>query len=109
MTRQSAIFPRLPALVLLLTTGCYHFAFEQAAADVAPNVPTITYTEHPPTFVNGFVGTGRIDVHRYCERPIRTALHVSATDVLVSMATLLIYTPHTLEVVCPAPAPRGPR
>jgi len=109
MLRDSKTPRTVPWLSFLLATGCYHFAFDQAPPDVAPTTPTITYTEHPPTFVNGFVGTGRIDVHRYCDRPVRTALYVSATDVLVSMATLLIYTPHTLEVVCPAPPPAQAR
>jgi hypothetical protein len=62
----------------------------------------VTYTQHPATFVNGFIGTGVVDAHLYCPHPIRTELHVSAGDVLISLATLLVYTPHTLEVVCPA-------
>lgn len=106
MVRPAKTFAAVP---ILLSTGCYHFAFEQAPAGFAPNASTITHTEHPPTFINGFVGTGRVDVHRYCENPVRTALYVSVTDVLVSMATLLIYTPHTLQVVCPVPAPDGRR
>ena len=47
------------------------------------------------------IGTGKIDVTRYCPDPIRTELQVRATDVLLSMVTLLVYTPHTLYVTCP--------
>jgi hypothetical protein len=95
---------RLCVLLLALPAlgGCYRFAFEQEP-DVSR--PTVTYTSHPATFVNGFIGTGTVDAHAYCPHPIRTELHVSAGDVLLAMATLLIYTPHTLDVVCPAPGP----
>ena len=95
---------RVSALLLVLPAlgGCYRFAFQQ---EPDTSRPTVTYTNHPATFVNGFIGTGVIDAHSYCPNPIRTELHVSATDVLVSIATLLIYTPHTLDVVCPAPVP----
>ena len=88
----------LPAL-----GGCYHYAFNQQPD---ASGPTITYTKHPATFVNGFIGTGEVDAHAYCAHPIRTELKVGADDVLVSIATLLIYTPHTLEIVCPAPEAR---
>jgi hypothetical protein len=84
--------------------GCYHFSFELPRA--GPATPaTVTYRERVPTYVNGFVGTGKVDVSRYCADPIRTELRVEAADVLLSMATLLIYTPHTLFVTCPAPRP----
>jgi hypothetical protein len=90
--------------VAVLAGGCYHFAFEQPPETPgAPAAPTVTYTERVPTYVNGFVGTGLVDTSRYCEHPVRTELRVTATDVLLSMATLLIYTPHTLSVTCPAP------
>jgi hypothetical protein len=89
------------ALAAMLASGCYHFSFEQRAA--APATPTVVYTERVPTYVNGFVGTGTVQATRYCEHPIRTELRVTAVDVLLSMATLLIYTPHTLSVTCPPP------
>ena len=92
-----------PLGTLLALAGCYHYGFRQDAETTA----TVTYVEHPPTFLNGFIGTGWVDAHAHCDRPIRTELHVGATDVLVSVATLLIYTPHTLEVVCPAPREQG--
>jgi hypothetical protein len=88
------------ALTTALGSGCYHFSFEQSVA--APATPTVVYTERVPTYVNGFVGTGTVHATRYCEHPIRTELRVTAVDVLLSMATLLIYTPHTLSVTCPA-------
>jgi hypothetical protein len=88
-------------LVALAPLGCYHFAFDLPRAGPAPPT-TVTYTERVPTYVNGFVGTGRVDASRYCSDPIRTELRVTAADVLLSMATLLIYTPHTLSVTCPA-------
>jgi hypothetical protein len=89
-----------PVATLLALAGCYHYGFRQDTETAA----TVTYVEHPPTFVNGFIGTGWVDARAHCERPIRTELYVGATDVLVSVVTLFIYTPHTLEVVCPAPA-----
>ena len=88
----------------LLAGGCYHFAFEQPPATPGP-AETVTFTERVPTYVNGFVGTGRVDTARYCAHPVRTELKVTASDVLLSMATLLIYTPHTLSVTCPSPHP----
>jgi hypothetical protein len=93
------------ALAAALASGCYHFSFEQRAAPPASPATTV-YTERVPTYVNGFVGTGTVETTRYCEHPIRTELRVTATDVLLSMATLLIYTPHTLSVTCPAPVAR---
>jgi hypothetical protein len=96
---------RVALLGLAVLAGCYHFSFELPRASPA-SPATITYTERVPTYVNGFVGTGRVDVARYCPDPIRTELHVSAADVLLSIVTLLIYTPHTLSVTCPAPSGR---
>ena len=90
------------ALVTAGTTSCYHFAFEQQPE--APVMRTVTYVDHPATFINGFVGTGRVDARAYCEHPIRTELYVGPSDVLFGVLTLLVYTPHTLEVVCPAPS-----
>jgi hypothetical protein len=115
---------------IFASIGCYHFAFDLpppegacAAAGTAPTPAaqgrtrasagaggegragvgaTVEYVSHPPTYVNGFVGTGRVDTRVYCAHPLRTELNVGVGDVLISMATLLIYTPHTLTVVCPA-------
>ena len=87
------------ALASISSIGCYHYSFDLATP--SKGEPTITYVDHPPTFLNGFIGKGRVETQRYCEHPIRTELKVGATDVLVSIASLLIYTPHTLEVVCP--------
>lgn len=81
-----------------LAGGCYHYAFEHRAADG----PTVVHSKRAATYLNGLVGTGRMDPHRYCDDPIRTELRVTATDVLLSIATLLVYTPHTLYVTCPA-------
>jgi hypothetical protein len=100
---------RRAATAALLATlasgsGCYHFSFEQMSASTAMPAPpsTITYVQRVPTYLNGFIGTGRVDAARYCAEPVRTELRVTATDVLLSMVTLLIYTPHTLSVTCPA-------
>jgi hypothetical protein len=87
-----------------LSCGCYHFTFEQQERPAAPPlhpVPYVTYHERVGTFLNGFVGEGRVETARYCERPIRTELRVTATDVAIGIATLLIYVPHTLYVTCP--------
>lgn len=50
-----------------------------------------------------------MDATRYCEQPVRTELEVTLTDVLLSVVTLLIYTPHTLRVTCAQPAEGGAR
>jgi hypothetical protein len=93
------------ALLLLSTAGCYRF--EQRPEP--PGAALVTHEERVPTYLNGFLGTGRLETARYCEQPIRTELQVTATDVLLSLVTLLIYTPHTLRVTCeqpPAPETR---
>jgi hypothetical protein len=82
---------------LLGASGCYRYAFD---LDKTPGT-SVTYTVHPATFFNGFFGEGHVDATAYCAHPVRTELKVSASDVLVSVASLLIYTPHTLEIVCP--------
>lgn len=88
------------------SAGCYHYSFEHAPERGDPDRPapvrTVTYDEHVPTYLNGFVGTGTIDTRAYCEEPVRTELRVTALDVLASVGTLLIYTPHTLYVTCEA-------
>jgi hypothetical protein len=90
-------------LLAVMASGCYHFSFEQRSPP--PGARLVVFKERPATHVNGFVGTGTVDVRKYCAEPIRTELRVTATDVLLSMATLLIYTPHTLYVTCAEPAP----
>jgi len=85
------------ALVLVLLAGCYHYSFEQHPT----TQPTVTYKVRSPTYLNGFVDTGRVDTRALCAQPVRTELRVTATDVLLSAVTLLIYTPHTLYVTCP--------
>lgn len=87
--------------VLCLFAGCYHYSFEQNAT----GAPVVTHKVRVPTYINGFVGTGSIDTRRYCENPVSTELRVRASDVLISIATLLIYTPHTLYVRCPITEP----
>jgi len=94
---------------LVATNGCYHFSFEQlppaASNQSGPAQPNpsdeVEYHERVGTYVNGFVGTGRVESYRYCPHPIRTELRVTALDVLLGFVTLLIYTPHTLYVTCP--------
>jgi hypothetical protein len=92
---------------VVLSGGCYHFSFEQqppsapSQAAPAPKVnDEVTFHERAATYVNGFVGTGRMDAYRYCAHPIRTELRVTAIDVVLGFFTLLIYTPHTLYVTC---------
>lgn len=82
---------------LVVATGCYRYAFEQNVTAA----PVVTHEVRVATYLNGFVGTGRVDTSRFCEDPVRTRLKVRASDVLISIATLLIYTPHTLYVTCP--------
>jgi hypothetical protein len=96
-------------LTLLGATGCYHFTFEQEPAKTtitsagevtAPPRPTVTYEASVPTYLNGFVGEGRVATYAYCDRPVKTELRVTPYDVFLSMATFLVYTPHTLYVTC---------
>lgn len=94
-------------LMLGCTTGCYRYRFEQRASP-PPETRLVTYEVRVPTYLNGFIGTGTLDTTRYCAQPVRTALRVSALDVLLSVGTLLIYTPHTLSVTCELPASSGP-
>jgi hypothetical protein len=89
--------------------GCYHFAFDLGPPENGASLETVSYVTRPPTFINGFFGTGNVDAKVFCAHPLRTELFVSATDVLVSVATLLIYTPHTLTVVCPVGDRNGVR
>lgn len=95
------IDPKLALLagLLLLATGCYHFQFQQQP-DPPPSGRLVEHEVRVPTYLNGFVGTGEVDTTAYCERPVYTELRVTAVDVLLSVATLLIYTPHTLYVTC---------
>lgn len=93
------------ALAIGLGAGCYHYTFETAAA---PGYATRTYRVRRATYLNGFVGNGRVDTEAYCDDPIRTELRVTAADVAISALTLLIVTPHTLYVTCPV-APPGPQ
>jgi hypothetical protein len=86
----------------LALTGCYHYAFEQRPAP--PDATLVTHVVRAPTYLNGLVGTGELDTARFCAHPVRTELEVRASDVLLSVATLLIYTPHTLSVTCAVPA-----
>jgi hypothetical protein len=98
---------RIAWLVLVLCAGCYRYSFEQGTAP--PGGDVVVHEIRAPTYLNGFVGVGRIDTSRYCAEPLRTQLKVTAKDVAISIATLLIYTPHTLYVTCPATDPRQAR
>ncbi len=104
---------RTACLVLALCASCYRYSFEHRVPAAGEEV--VVHKVRAPTYLNGFVGVGRIDATRYCAEPLRTQLKVTATDVILSIATLLIYTPHTLYVTCPAsaqtatPAPRRDR
>jgi hypothetical protein len=80
-------------------SGCYHYTFQQT--DPRDRLgPTLRHEIRTPTYLNGFVGNGSVDTKRYCDAPVRTELRVTAVDVLLSVATLLVYTPHTLYVTC---------
>lgn len=97
-------------LALSALTGCYHYTFDQRAEGVTltsangtiatERKQTVTYQQSVPTYLNGFIGNGRIDTSELCDDPIRTELRVTPADVAVSIATLFIYTPHTLSVTC---------
>jgi hypothetical protein len=97
---------RFCLLLTALEPGCYHFAFEQRP--VPAQAPLATFVERRATYLNGLVGTGRIDTARYCARPVRTELRTTPTDVALSVVTLLIYTPRTLSVTCALHEERGP-
>jgi hypothetical protein len=90
------------ALLLGASGGCYHYTFRDHASGGAE----VQYSERRPTYLNGFVGNGVVDTQKYCARPTKTELRVTASDVAIAAATLLIYTPHTLYVSCPVPGAR---
>ncbi len=94
------------ALAVALGGGCYHYTFD---ASSAPGYATRTYKIRRATYLNGFVGNGRVDTYAYCDDPVRTELRVTAADVMIGALTLLIVTPHTLYVTCPATLPTPPR
>jgi hypothetical protein len=98
-TRSPAVL-LATALCAGASAGCYHFTFQQQAGPRSAEGPTIRHEVRAPTFLNGFVGNGTVDTSTYCDRPVRTELRVTALDVMISMATLLVYTPHTLYVTC---------
>jgi hypothetical protein len=98
------MLPTLLPVLLLATSGCYRYRFELRPGPPQEQARLVTHEVRVPTYLNGFVGTGRVDAARYCEHPVRTELEVTATDVLLSVITLLIYTPHTLRVTCEQPA-----
>jgi hypothetical protein len=91
---------RALCLATVMLTGCYHYQFVQRAP--APGKTLVTYSERQPTWLNGFLGTGEVDARRYCANPVQTELRVEPLDVLLSIATILIYTPHTMYVTCEA-------
>lgn len=106
-------FGSVAVVAMLALSGCYHFSFEQRAPSsttfltssdgsivARPPPRLVTYERTVPTYINGFVGTGRIDTSQFCDHPVRTELRVNTRDVLASMFTLLTYTPHTLYVTC---------
>lgn len=97
MRAHLAVLP----LLFLATSGCYRYRFELRPEP--PGSQLVTHEVRVPTYRNGFVGTGRVETARYREQPVRTELEVTATDVLLSLVTLLIYTPHTLRVTCEQP------
>lgn len=82
-----------------LLAGCYHYKFEQTVT----TEPVQTYKVRVATYVNGLVGTGTVNTAAYCAKPVRTEVRVSTLDAVLSVATLLIYTPRTLYITCPAP------
>jgi Bor protein len=103
-TRLASVLRMMRALAISISValvGCYHYEFVQRAP--APGESLVTHRERRPTWLNGLVGTGVTDTAQYCAHPVRTELRVEAIDVLVSLATLLIYTPHTLYVTCGTP------
>lgn len=95
--RRSSV---LSLVVVAFGSGCYHYAFEQHPPRDPARV--VVHEEHVPTYLNGFLGTGDVNVKKNCKEPVKTELRVTATDVLLSAVTLLVYTPHTLYVTCDA-------
>jgi hypothetical protein len=110
----SALAALAAAFILVDASGCYHYTIDlRSAPEATLNAPvehqaTVTHEERAATFFNGFIGNGRINARKYCADPLRVGLRVTALDVVISMATLLVYTPHSLYVVCEAPpSPTG--
>jgi hypothetical protein len=86
------------AAILAMCSGCYHYTFQERAGTTT--VTSVTYKQHVPTYLNGFVGNGRVHTYEYCKQPLRTELRVNPTDVAIALGTLFVYTPHTLYVTC---------
>ena len=116
-SRQGSRLTPLAAALALMSagSGCYHYTFQHRPESAGFNAKNakdaesskqekalVTYKERRPTYLNGFVGNGKIDTTKYCAEPVRTELRVTAVDVILSFGTLLIYTPHTLYVTCEA-------
>ena len=101
---------RTIALALLaLGAGCYHYTFVDSDAVAATPARYVRiYKVRRATYLNGFVGNGRIDTSAYCAQPLATELRVTAADVAIGALTLLIVTPHTLYVTCPVPERPSP-
>lgn len=111
MIRQSSRLTTIAAAVAIMISGsgCYHYTFQHRPESASiqggnqkEEKALVTYRERRPTYLNGFVGNGEIDTTKYCSEPVRTELKVTGVDVLISLGTLLIYTPHTLSVTCEA-------
>jgi hypothetical protein len=89
-------------LVFLLgLSACYHYSFDQRQPPGGAQL--VTRHVRTATYLNGLVGTGEVDTTKFCAEPVRTELRVRASDVALSILTLLIYTPHTLYVTCAVP------
>lgn len=97
MSNATAPAVLVAVLGVFACSGCYHYTFQQTRS--APG-PTLRHEIRTPTYLNGFVGNGTVDTTRFCDQPVRTELRVTAVDVLLSVATLFVYTPHTLYVTC---------
>jgi hypothetical protein len=93
-------FPALLSLLWLATSGCYRYRFELQQEPPPESTRLVTYEERVPTYLNGFVGTGRVETARYCEHPVRTELEVTAPP------TSRAGTPRLPRAALPYRAPR---
>ena len=83
-------------------SGCFTVRYETRLPEGGP-----TKQEHAPFFLWGLAGHQDVDLDELCPGGAHAWKNGASTgDVLLSIVTLGIYAPRTIEVEC-APAPEG--
>lgn len=106
-TARRSVARRTIALAAVVVLSACHQTIVLSAADDRSNTSMhyLTWSHH---FLWGFVGRSNVDVRDYCPRSAVTRVEI-ATDLptfLLSVATLGIYMPRRVKVVCGRAGPR---